>query len=219
MSDRRLVFQQFRELQKKDKQEGMIPSGFWESWETYMRRRINDEELIASTRKTNEKHVNDLRCFDYASCWNMAKTENALMWMAYAPKGIAIKSTVNKLRRAKIDPESEVTSIGYDRIVYADDWHELSKHGLDHEGILLARLFLHTKRKAFDGENEVRFRIQLPVSVCSDAANCPPWFLVKFENLDWIERVVAESSIAPWAIETIRQLTDQHGLSFEQSGI
>jgi hypothetical protein len=56
---------------------------------------------------------------------------------------------------------------------------------------VLCRLFLHTKRKALAAENEIRFRNQLPVSVCSEAAKCPLWSSVILERLDWIEEVVS----------------------------
>jgi hypothetical protein len=227
VTDRRLMFRQFKDLQTSDKLEGMVPSGFWESWECHMRQETKDEAVIAKARTESEKHIDDLRCFSYASCWNMAKAESALMWMAYAPKGLAIKSTVKKLRTAKIQNTREISGISCDKILYADDWSELADRGINHEGIVLARLFLHTKRKLFSPEKEVRFRVQ-PVAkferdgitgtVTANSQKCPPWSGVMFENLEWIDAIVADSAIAPWGIETLSRLIETHGIKFRQSG-
>jgi hypothetical protein len=40
----------------------------------------------AELRKRAEVSLDKLRCFEYASCWTMAKAENALMWKAYAAR-------------------------------------------------------------------------------------------------------------------------------------
>src|SRR5206468_11155989 len=115
------------------------------------------------------------------------------------------------------------------KIVYADHWRELEKRGYRHNGIPLNKLFVHTKRKPFSGEREVRFRIS-PVfpypyilqpngSYMQDASACPAWFPVLFENLEWVEDVVAESSISSRAVTAIRRLIDQHNLKFRVSGI
>lgn len=227
ITDRRLMFRQFKDLQRSDRREGMVPNGFWESWENYMRRETNDEAVLEKARIDNEKHVNDLRCFSYASCWNMAKAESALMWMAYAPRGLAIKSTVKKFRTAKIQNTDEIRRISCDKILYADNWSELANQGINHEGIVLARLFLHTKRKLFAPEKEVRFRVH-PVpnfaqdpttgTVAANPKKCPPWRGVLFENLDWIDAVVADSAIASWGTDTLSRLVEAHGIRFRQSG-
>jgi hypothetical protein len=52
-----------------------------------------------------------------------------------------------------------------------------------------------------------------------DASACPAWFPVVFENLDWIEAVVAESSIPSRAATAIRRRVDQHNLKFSISDI
>jgi hypothetical protein len=226
MADRSLMFRQFKELQKNDTREGMVTEGFWESVLEFYRGQDPCADL-AELRKRAEESLNRLRCFEYASCWNMAKTENALMWKAYASRGVAIKTTVSKLTHAQQQSRIDKLSIRVQKIEYANHWRELEKRGYRHDGIALNRLFLHTKRRAFIGEKEVRFRIQ-PVfpfkvnpdgSYSADPKECPPWFPLTFENLDWIEEVVAESSIPPWAVRTIRQLIGQHNLHFRQSGI
>lgn len=51
---------------------------------------------------------------------------------------------------------------------YADDWSELQAQVLEHHGVVPNRLFLHTKRTLFSGENEVRFYIDPPAHYDSD---------------------------------------------------
>jgi hypothetical protein len=220
------MFRQFKELQKSDAREGMVTEGFWESVLEFYRRQDPCAD-IAELRQRAEESLNRLRCFEYASCWNMAKTENAFMWKAYAPRGVAIKTTIGKLRHADQQSGKDKFNIRLQKIEYADHWQELEKRCYQHDGIALNRLSLHTKRRAFIGEHEVRFRIA-PIfpfklnpdgSYSADPKECPPWFPLTFENLNWIEEVVAESSIPPWAVKTIQQLTDQHRVRFRQSRI
>lgn len=220
------MFHQFKQLQKSDAREGMVVPGFWESVIELERQRDPNAD-ISELRIRAERSLDRLRCFEYANCWNMAKNESFLMWKAYAPAGIAIRTTVTKFKNASQQIGSDRLTIQSQKIVYADHWRELERRGYSHNGIPLNKLFLHTKRKAFSSEREVRFRIS-PVfsypyvrqqngSFLQDASACPAWFPVLFENLAWIEEVVAESSVPPRALAEIRALTHQHDLKFRVS--
>jgi hypothetical protein len=226
--ERRLMFHQFKELQKSDAREGMVVPGFWESVIEHQRQRYPDTD-INELKARAEGSLDRIRCFDYANCWNMAKNESFLMWKAYAPKGIAIRTTVGKFKNAPQERGTGRVNIQLQKIVYADHWRELEERGYRHNGVPLNKLFLHTKRKAFSSEREVRFRIspafsypyilQPNGSYLQDASACPAWFPVVFENLDWIEEVVAESSISSQGASKIRRLVDQHNLKFGVSDI
>jgi hypothetical protein len=225
-TDRYLMFRQFKELQNSDAREGMVPDGFWESMLDFYREQQPQAD-ITEFRQRSETTLNKLRCFGYASCWSMSAGENALMWKAYAPQGIAVRTTVKKFRNAK-QPAGNELSIRAHKMEYADHWSDLRKCGYWHTGIPLNRLFLHTKRRAFVSERAVRFSIapafpflMAPdgTAVPPDPNKCPPWFPVRFENLNWIEEVVAESSIPNWAVETIRKLADQQNIKFRGSEI
>jgi hypothetical protein len=228
ITQRCLMFRQFKELRELDEREGMVVPGFWESVIEYQRQQYPNTD-ISEFRTRAERSLDRMRCFEYANCWNMAKNESFLMWKAYAPKGIAIRTTVGKFKNAPQENTNDRLSIRLQKIVYADHWRELERRGYRHNGIPLNVLFLHTKRKSFSSEREVRFRIQ-PVfsfpyirqpdgSSLQDASGCPPWFPVVFENLDWIDEVVGESSIPSQAASSIRRLTDQHNLKFRISDI
>lgn len=220
------MFRQFKELQKSDAREGMVTTGFWKSILEFYREQDPQAE-IAELQNKAEVSLDRLRCFEYASCWSMSDGENALMWRAYAPQGIAIRSTVRKFidaRQESVQPQR----ICPQRIEYADHWRDLQRRGYRHNGTPLNRLFLHTKRKAFASEREVRFRIapvpEFPLGpdgqpTSADPNRAPPWFPVQFENLNWIEEVVAESSIPQWCVGPIHQLADQHNLTFRASEI
>jgi hypothetical protein len=222
ITHKQLIFRQFKGLVNSDKREGKVPLGFWGSWEKQMRKQIADEDQLVNWKERNVKNLNVLLSCMYASCWSRARDkscrESALMWKAYAPRGIAVKSEVGKLRAAKLRsiPEMEGISLRCDPIVYADDWSQLKRRGLTAE-FVLNRLFLHTKRKAFADENEVRFSIQLPYRLLD--LQRYPWFEVCFENLNWIDQVVVESSLADWAVKLVDQLVRPHGLKFGQSGV
>ena len=87
----------------------------------------------------SKEQLETLRCLNYASCWIMATTENALMWKAYAPGGVAIRTTVRKFRFAEQEKEREGVRVSLwpHRIVYADHWQQL-KRRFRHDGIRLS---------------------------------------------------------------------------------
>jgi hypothetical protein len=136
-TDRCLMFRQFKELQKSDAREGMVTEGFWESMLEFYREQEPQAE-ITEIRRRAETTLNKLRCFGYASCWNMSARENALMWKAYAPQGIAIRTTVKKFRKAK-QPVGQDLGIRAQKVEYADHWKDLKKRGYSHDGIPLNR--------------------------------------------------------------------------------
>jgi len=177
VTDRRLMFHQFKELQELDEREGMVVPGFWKSVVKHERRRSPNAD-ISELRMRAETSLDKLRCFAYANCWNMAKSENLLMWKAYAPKGIAIRTSVGKFKNAQQEEGKERLSIRLQKIAYADHWRDLEKRGYRHYGIPLNKLFLHTKRKAFAGEREVRFSIQ------------PPFPFKRKPDRGWVARTV-----------------------------
>jgi len=163
----------------------------------------------------------------------MAKHENNLMWKAYAPKGIAIRTTVGKFKNAPQETGNERLTIELQKIVYANNWRELEQRGYRHGEEPQNMLFLHTKRKAFSSEREIRFRIspfgpdRAEIGWGRDGTivfsyplpACPEWFPVVFENLDWIEEVVAESSISSRAASMIHRQVNQHNLKFRVSDL
>lgn len=221
---KQLIFRRFKELVDSDTHEGQVPPGFLESWKKEIMKQNPDKAGLRNWERKSLKTFENLQLSLYASCWNRpgdnSSRESALMWKAYAPRGIAIKSEVGKLLAAKVRniPEMDGISLRCERIVYADHWNQLMKRGVRHGGIFMGRLFLHAKRKAFADENEVRFSFQLPFRYWN-ARFRPSWFGVCFEDLNWIDEVVAESSLAEWAVQIVEQLVRPHGLRFSRSRI
>jgi hypothetical protein len=226
MTDQCLMFHQFKELQESDEREGMVTDGFWESVLEFLHQEDPDKGPD-KLREWAEEQLDRLRCFEYASCWIMADGESAKMWKDFAPGGIAIRTKVGAFAHAKqtgLDPPDITSQI----IEYADHWSELEARGYRHCGVPLNRLFLHTKRKRFKDENEIRFRVhpvpRYPVMpdgtrTSANPSECKPWFPVVFETLDWIEEIVAASSIPSGDAESIRQRVEQRGLNFRGSKI
>jgi hypothetical protein len=220
MNDQCLGFHQFKELQDSDAHEGMVVPGFWESVQSHF-----DGESIKALQESGEGNLYRLRHFYYASCWNMSDGENALMWKAYAPKGVAIKTSVGKLMSAKLTAPN--ATIGQSTIEYADHWSELEARGYVHDQMPLNWLFLHAKRKAFTSETEVRFHVQPPAKfiqragspISANPDDCSPWCLVTFETLDWIDQVVTAPSTSNWDAKPIKRLAEEGNLDFAQSGI
>ena len=219
---RQLVFRQFKGLERSDRLEGKIPGGFWAAFERDIRKTGASREEIQEIRRRAEVTLERLRCFRYVSCWTMAKRENALLWQVYAPHGVAIRTQVGKLREASlVSPDISIRSTG---MHYADDWTELQAQGFQHYGVVPNRLFLHTKRTLFVGENEVRFYIDSPAQYEIDAAGiqvaekAPAWYPIEFTSLSWIEEIIADSSLPDWGSDTLSDLIKPHRLKFRQSG-
>jgi hypothetical protein len=135
-SERLMEFHQFKDLQKIDAREGMVVPGFWESMVKYYGHRYKYEDFN-ELRARAERSLDRMRCFTYANCWNATRNENILMWKAYAPRGIAIRSTVGKFKNALQGQGNDRLSIRLQKIVYADHWHELEKRGYRHNSVVL----------------------------------------------------------------------------------
>jgi hypothetical protein len=226
MTDQCLMFHQFKELRKSDEQEGMVTEGFWESLLDFFHR-IDPDEDSDKLRQWAEAQLDKLTCFEYASCWIMADTGKAKMWKNFAPGGIAIRTKVGELMGAK-QAGSRPQTIRSQIIEYADHWSELEARGYSHCGVPLNRLFLHTKRNKFKDENEIRFRIQpvanFPIGPdgtprSADPRDCPAWWPVRFETLNWIGEIIAAPSIPSKDAESIQRRVEQKGLSFSRSKI
>jgi len=220
VNDQCLGFHQFKELQESDSHEGMVVPGFWESIRSHF-----DGASMRALKESGEDNLYLLRHFYYASCWNMSDGENALMWKAYAPAGVAIKTSVGKLMNAALTAPSAM--VGQSTIEYADHWSELEARGYVHDQIPLNWLFLHAKRRAFATEAEVRFHVQPPARftqredgrILADPDDCSSWCLVTFETLDWIDEIVTAPSTSSWAAKPIERLTKEKGLCFRASGL
>lgn len=180
----------------------------------------NPEEEPGKLREMAETALDKIRCFEYASCWIMADDESAQMWQGFAERGIAI--------RTKVGAFANQPNIRSQVIEYADHWSELEKRGYRHNGVALNRLFLHTKRKKFAHENEIRFRVhpvpKFPAGpdgrpTSADPSECKPWCPVVFETLDWIQEIVAASSICSVEAKSMQKRVEQKGLHFRQSTI
>jgi|GEM_PF-4222640 len=224
IQDQSLGFHQFKKLQDADEREGMIPDGFWQA----------TQEADQEWQEKIDGHREDLLGFTYANCWNMGGCENSLMWRAYAPHGIAIRTTVGKLTEAAVTKVMETDFKGNDAprieqltIEYADDWSELEAKGYHNDGIPPLVLFLHLKRKAFACEAEVRFRISPPPkfrrqpdgTILARHEECPTWCAVKFKALDWIDEVVIAPSMQAEAAKPINGLAKRRGLNFRPSAL
>jgi hypothetical protein len=129
LTERRLMFHRFDELQKIEAREGMVANDFWRSIWEHLQARLPFPADLGITTQMAEARLDRLRCLIYASCWNMGKHENNLMWKAYAPEGIAIRTSVGKLKNAPQAGGTERLTIEYQKIVYADNWRGLEQRG------------------------------------------------------------------------------------------
>lgn len=124
---------------------------------------------VAFFSSDNWKHRDSIeRAFiDYmakarcAWCWYKSERESSAMWSAFAPRGIAIKTTLNQLKSTlPADRGFLIGDVGY------YDGNLQSNHSIamesesDRERVLLHPYF--TKRPEFEGETEVRVVTSCP---------------------------------------------------------
>jgi hypothetical protein len=77
VTERRMMFHRFKELQKSDEREGMVVPGFWKSVWEHTQARLPFPADLGNRRQINEAILNRLRCLTYANCWNMQLVERA----------------------------------------------------------------------------------------------------------------------------------------------
>ena len=138
-----------------------------------------------------------LRSNSYVNCWCEGVHESMAMWRLYAafhePKGVAIKSTVGRLRQA-IGRAVEIGRIGY--IDYTKTW-------------LNPNEALWRKRLSFEYEHEVRVRIT-PKEGLSDN---PPEFLTLDVDLDQlIDSVYISPMSEPWFKDVVDDVMQKYGI-------
>src|SRR5439155_498184 len=109
-----------------------VVHGFWKSGLDHKQARLPFPADLGGRRQINEPILDRLQCLTYANCWNMAKHENNLMWKAYAPKGIAIRTTIGKFKNAAQQSRNERLTVELQKIVYAENWWQNHRfpHGL-----------------------------------------------------------------------------------------
>ena len=79
----------------------------------------------ASASPAYAKHYQQQRKQVHISCWNVAEVESAAMWSLYAGKGIALRTTYNRLV-SSLDSEIEcyagvVRYVDFEETVFQDD--------------------------------------------------------------------------------------------------
>ncbi len=150
--------------------------------------------LVEQSHKAGEL----LRSNSFVNCWCESDHESMAMWRLYAafnePKGVAIRSTVGRLRQA-IGQAVEIGRIGY--IDYSKTW-------------LNPNEALWRKRRSFEYEHEVRIRI-IPKEGLSDN---PPKFMTLAVNLDQlIDSVYVSPMSEPWFKDVVEDVMNKYNVN------
>jgi hypothetical protein len=207
---KKLIFRQFEDLWRNDIKEGRVPQRFWEAYEA-----LNPVSATGSAeaREQNDRRLNILRLQTYVSCWHLAsENENALMWSSYAPRGVMIKTNVEKLKAATRCEQNG--SIQAEEMTYADDWTGLREQGFSTDGTIIPnRLFLNRKRRMYKIEQEIRFGYSETHWETTPAGawialpeKLPKWSERAVRDFEWIDEVVVGGDVTPWSVETLKTL-------------
>lgn len=135
----------------------------------------------------------------YATCWHNAEHENALMWAAYAPKGIVLKSKYYKLA----DQLSENTVIG--PVLYKNYNTDLITEG--------TQMRYYQKRHNFIDEREVRALIsEFPEEDLTNT-NLNTGKAIKVDLSLLIDNIVCRPFADKSEIESIMKMITDAGLN------
>ena len=146
----------------------------------------------------NEHHAIQLiRKNSFLNCWFEGSYESIAMWRLYASgkesKGVAVKSTVGRLKKA-IGKQVEIGRIKY--IDYSKEWPNANEA-------------LWRKRLSFEYEHEVRVRIITEGGLSEN----PPKFMTLPVDLDeLIDSVYVSPMADPWFRDVVEDVLRKYGL-------
>ena len=152
------------------------------------------EQLI----KNEHYAIQMIRKNSFMNCWFEGTYESIAMWRLYASgkdaKGVAIKTTVGRLKKA-IGRYVEIGRVDY--IDYSKVWPNANEA-------------LWRKRLSFDYEHEVRVRIITEGGL----SPTPPEFMMLPVNLDeMIESVYVSPMAETWFKNVVVDLLEKYGLN------
>jgi hypothetical protein len=132
-----------------------------------------------------EKHyfefIRNTRC---VWCWFLSNSESASMWSVYGNQGVALQTTVGKLRRIleKTDKDFIFRQMFYVSVMGGETFDVIPELP-EHSKLLLHPYFL--KRKEYQSENEVRF-----VTCGRENRNLGGILLEGIDPKDWIQQIL-----------------------------
>ncbi|WP_394697823.1 hypothetical protein [uncultured Methanomethylovorans sp.] len=170
------------------------------------------------TRVDNYEDLNEGRCseeftsffepvkkFTYANCWTQKNCESSVMWEAYGKdsEGIAIKSSVTRLRNCLEDPKNEqyIGKVTYD------------SSDLQPETNTLIPYF--RKIEQFKDENEIRAIVQIMntnFSLHSLSQQEENGIEIKVNLTELIESIYTSPRSSPDFIIKVKEIVSKHNL-------
>ena len=147
--------------------------------------------------ENEHRSIQLIRKNSFLSCWFEGTYESIAMWRLYASgkesKGVAVKSTVGRLKKA-IGRPVEIGRMEY--IDYSKEWPNANEA-------------LWRKRLSFEYEHEVRVRIITEGGL----SQSPPEFMTLPVNLDeLIEAVYVSPMAEPWFSDVVADVLGKYGL-------
>ncbi len=166
--------------------------------DTYEKSVIQGTKAIRKTAKT-------WRAVTFVNSWHISTYESAAMWTLYlkSSEGIAIRSTVNRLRDSFSSYTEFAVFIG--AVKYID---------FDSEAILMGNPllpYMH-KRRSFEHEKELRAMIFGPQRGKISLTNASPGLYVQTDLDTLIEAVYVAPGAEDWFLELIRSVCSRYGM-------
>lgn len=160
---------------------------------------------------------NAMRMMFHITCWHMNERESAAMWGLYQTegRGIAIKSTVGRLKEAVRSSSDDIYMAAVRYVDYATEFVP--------EGNLFYRV-IH-KRLSFEHENELRMIVSPPAptveveregvveTVIVPGYQAPPGLSIPVDLSAMVEAIHIAPGSADWFVDVVQRATDLSSLS------
>jgi hypothetical protein len=183
--------------------EKWIHEALCQEWEKEMMQ-INKDYPNYGAKIIEQHYFDFLRKTRYAWCWFLSDAESAAMWNIYGKQGVAIGSTVGKIRQilAKTEWDFQFARLRYIRLVSgeAQDLDFNPENPYDSR-FLLRPHFL--KRKEYETENEVRF-----VTAAPDRGVGAGLGLSGISPDEWIDDIRLWPGLKPTEEESVKQIVN-----------
>lgn len=155
--------------------------------------KVVPDKLIEDEHKVNQL----IRMNSYINCWYEGEHESMAMWKLYASgneaKGVAIKTTVGRLKKA-IGHLVEIGRIDY--IDYSKEWPNVNEA-------------LWRKRLSFEYEHEVRIRITPKTGLSYKPDD---YMMLPVDLNDLIEAVYVSPMAESWFMVVVVDVLKRYGL-------
>jgi len=177
----------------------------WEKWHA----KRNRGYLNAGALLFQKHYFDFIRKTRFAWCWFEENSEDAAMWSNYGDQGVAISTTVGKIKAMLCGNSKQDFEFGKMRYVRMEGC-EIAGGEINDENPIDAQFILKPhflKRHEYKRENEVRFVAAAPENEMQGGI-----ILDKVDPALWIEKIVLWPKLKPVEVASLQEAVGKYAL-------